>query len=92
MFSLFGIPSIISSALTFSTPILGSILKVLSWYVAELWDGIKINLQNPSTLIVLSTVSLSTLLYGTTLAECGPVYPDAPSTLEQPWGYDFGIR
>lgn len=89
MLGLLGIPSIISSMLTFATPILSGLLKFSSWFLSELWVGLKDILDNLSTVITVATIAAIAVLYGTSLAECaivGPVFPEDPST---PWRFDW---
>lgn len=94
MFSLLGIPSIVSAALNFLSPVLSAVLKFLAWYLSEFWDGLKTIFSNLSTLVVIGTICFVTLIYGTQIAECNPVFPDLPSVTDPstPWRHNFGIR
>lgn len=92
MFSLLGIPTVISAALNFAAPILAGVVKFFSWYLAEMWDGLKTIASNLSTLIVIATVAGIAVTYGSSLGQCeeGSVFSEKPIT--KPWRHDFGIR
>ena len=88
---LFSVPSIISSALNFLTPVLSGLVAFSKWYLSEMYDGLKTIFSNLSTLIVIVTIIVITLLYGITTAECSvvPIFPDLPSDPSTPWRMDW---
>lgn len=92
MFSLLGIPTVISAALNFAAPVLAGVVKFFSWYLAEMWDGLKTIASNLSTLIVIATVAGVALTYGSSLGECKASATTPVKTITKPWSYDFGIR
>lgn len=92
MFSLFSIPSIVSSLLNFSTPFINSILKFGGWYLTELWYGLKGILGNSSNWIALLTIIAISTIYGTQLANCSLNKDLTPVEKIDKWRYDFGTK
>lgn len=72
LLSLFSIPSVIASALSFAAPILQGLIQFGSWYLGNLWDGLKVILSNLSTLVVLATVAIGSGFYGAKIVNCAP--------------------
>lgn len=88
---LFSLPSIISSALNFFSPVVSGVTAFAKWYLSEMWDGLKTIFSNLSTLVVIGTIIILTLLYGINTAECAinPVFPDSSFDPSIPWRYDW---
>lgn len=64
----------------------------LNWYLTEMIDGIKTILSNFSTLVVIGTIMIISVLYGTSLATCSEIGPLIPEIIDKPWEFDFGVR
>lgn len=90
MFSWLLGTGMISSALNFLTPVLSGVVAFGSWYLSEMWDGVKHMFKNLSTFVVLITVALASGIYGSYTVKCAPAaVVETMEQLPKPGNFDW---
>ena len=81
-----GIPAILNIA----APFVKGLVEFITWYISELWNGLKDMADNLSSIIFVLTVAAVAGLYGLTYTDC--VDPatlstsiEIPSPKPEPW-------
>lgn len=85
LLSLLNIPSFLGSFLTFMTPFIQGFLTFGSWYLSELWSGLKVVFANLSVIVVLCTVALASGIWGahtfSVTKDCPKIEQKAPMSI-----------